>query len=40
MFDCKGVLLTRECELWQSEAFDQFTTAKVLLTRECELWQS
>ena len=34
------VLLTRECELWQSGDANLRAEAEVLLTRECELWQS
>ena len=34
------VLLTPECELWQSLSSGLLRRCKVLLTPECELWQS
>ena len=34
------VLLTPECELWQSPGSGGFRGRAVLLTPECELWQS
>ena len=34
------VLLTPECELWQSYPFLLEEVLPVLLTPECELWQS
>ena len=35
-----SVLLTPECELWQSDKLIWDGAAFVLLTPECELWQS
>ena len=34
------VLLTPECELWQSQGTTADSETFVLLTPECELWQS